>query len=100
MKFFVVEITYTAALPEIDRVLQSHREFLQTGYDQKRLLLSGPQTPRTGGVVIARGESVDAVKAFFAQDPYQVNKLATYRFIEFTPVKHQPFMADWIGAKV
>ncbi|MFT3783791.1 MAG: YciI family protein [Nibricoccus sp.] len=98
MKFCVVEITYTAPLAEIDRVLQSHRDFLQIGYDEKRLLLSGPQNPRTGGVVIARGESVEDVKAFFARDPYQVNQLANYRFIEFTPVKHQPFVADWIGA--
>jgi uncharacterized protein YciI len=100
MKFFVVEITYTAPLTEIDRVLQTHREFLQTGYDQKRLLLSGPQNPRKGGVVIARGESLEEVQAFFARDPYQMNKLATYRFIEFTPMKHLPAVADWIGATV
>ncbi len=99
MKFFVVEITYTAPLTEIDRVLQSHREFLQTGYDQQRLLLSGPQNPRKGGVIIARAESLEDAQSFFARDPYQVNKLATYRYIEFTPVKHQPIVAEWISAK-
>lgn len=100
MKFFVIEITYTAPLTEIDRVLQAHRDFLQTGYDQKRLLLSGPQNPRKGGVLIARGESLEEAQSFFARDPYQANKLATYRYIEFTPVKHQPVVAEWIGAKV
>jgi uncharacterized protein YciI len=98
MKFFVIEISYTTPLTEIDRVLLKHREFLQTGYDQKRLLLSGPQNPRTGGVLIARGESLEEVKQFFSNDPYQLEKLATYRFIEFTPVKHLPVVADWIGA--
>jgi len=98
MKFFVIEISYTAPLTEIDRVLLKHREFLQTGYDQKRLLLSGPQNPRTGGVLIARGESLEEVKQFFANDPYQLEKLANYRFIEFTPVKHLPDVASWIGA--
>ena len=98
MKFFVIEISYTAPLTEIDRVLLKHREFLQTGYDQKRLLLSGPQNPRTGGVLIARGESLEEVQQFFANDPYQLEKLTTYRFIEFTPVKHLPAVAEWIGA--
>jgi uncharacterized protein YciI len=98
MKFFIVEITYTASLTEIDRVLQTHRDFLQTGYNQKCLLLSGPQNPRKGGIIIARGKSLEEIQAFFARDPYQIEKLATYRFIEFTPVKHLPEVANWIGA--
>ena len=98
MKFFLIEISYTAPLTEIDRVLQKHRAFLQTGYDQKRLLLSGPQNPRKGGVLIVRGESLEEVQRFFAHDPYQLEKLATYRFVEFTPVKHLPEVAGWIGA--
>jgi uncharacterized protein YciI len=100
MKFFVVEITYTAPLPEIDQALQSHRDFLQTGYDQKRLLVSGPQDPRKGGIIVARGESPEEIQVFFARDPYQAKNLATYRFIEFAPVKYQPFIADWIAAGV
>ncbi len=97
MKHFLVEITYTAALPAIDEALGAHREFLQIGYDRGLLLMSGPMTPRIGGVVIARGESTQIVEDFFRDDPFRVRGLASYRIVEFTPVKHQPQIADWCG---
>ena len=95
MLHFAIEITYTAALPEIDRVLPAHRAFLQTGYDRGLLLMSGPQNPRTGGVLIARAPSRAELEAFLRNDPYQVQGLATYRFIEFNPVKRQPLLESW-----
>lgn len=99
MKHFLVEITYTAPLAAIDAALGAHREFLQGGYDRGLLLMSGPMTPRTGGVVIARGESAQVVETFFQGDPFRTGNLATYRIVEFTPVKHQPQIADWCAAK-
>jgi uncharacterized protein YciI len=95
MRHFLVEITYTAPLTAIDAAVSAHRAFLQGGYDHGLLLMSGPMNPRSGGVVIARGESVEAIKAFFHNDPYQRQGLASYRIVEFTPVKHQPQIADW-----
>jgi len=59
--------------------------------------MSGPQVPRTGGVIIARAASREAIEAFFANDPYQVNKLATYRFVEFEPVKRAALMETWVS---
>lgn len=98
MKHFIIEITYTAPLPEIEKILAQHRAYLQSGYDRKLLLMSGPQEPRVGGILIARASSRAEIEAFCASDPYQVAKVATYRFIEFNPVKHQPDMAGWITA--
>jgi uncharacterized protein YciI len=97
MRHFVVEITYTAPLTAIDAVLPAHRAFLQQGYETGQLLMSGPMTPRMGGIVIARAESIEAVQAFFRDDPYQQQGLADYRYVEFTPVKHQAIVAAWCG---
>jgi uncharacterized protein YciI len=96
MKHCIVEITYTAPLETIDRILVEHRTFLQKGYDANMLLCSGPMTPRTGGIIVARGESIDEIKRFFDGDPYCVQKAATYRFIEFSPVKHQSLLQEWV----
>lgn len=95
MKHFLVEITYTAPLSAIDAALGAHRDFLQAGYDRGLLLMSGPMTPRTGGVIVARGETAEVIEAFFRDDPFQLRELARYRIVEFTPVKHQPQIADW-----
>ncbi len=96
MKHFLVDIHYTAPIEKIDEILPLHRAFLQTGYDQGYLLCSGPKNPRTGGIVIARAESEDELRNFFKQDPYQQNQAARYAFIEFNPVKFQPFLEKWI----
>jgi uncharacterized protein YciI len=96
MKHFLIHVTYLVPLTKIDEMLAEHRKFLQTGYDKSILLFSGPRNPRTGGIVAARAESIDEIKSFFASDPYKINHLADYEFIEFDPVKHQPFLDEWV----
>jgi uncharacterized protein YciI len=101
MQHFMVEITYTVPIEELgDTQINEHRQFLQTGYEQGFLLMSGPQVPPLGGVVIARGESLDTLQQFFQNDPYSKRGLAFYRFVEFRPVQHAGFMADWVNGAV
>jgi uncharacterized protein YciI len=96
MKHFVVEITYTAPLEQITATTPEHRAFLKTAYDAGRILFSGPQVPRVGGMVVCKGESLEEIQRFFASDPYQAKGLAVYRFIEFNPVSFQPFIEPWL----
>ncbi|MFH1195802.1 MAG: YciI family protein [bacterium] len=97
MKHFIIEITYKIPIEQFENIVPEHRAFLQTGYDKKLLLFSGPQEPRVGGIVVARAESVEEIKSFFENDPYKLNGVADYRFIEFNPVKHQEFLSSWIN---
>jgi uncharacterized protein YciI len=98
MKHFIVEITYTVTFEELGETVAEHQAFLQGGYDQGWLLCSGPQAPRVGGMVVARAPSREALIEFFSNDPYLNKGLATYRWVEFEPVKHQPFLKDWVEA--
>jgi uncharacterized protein YciI len=97
MKHYIVEINFTVPLAQIEAIVPQHRAFLQTGYDRGWLLMSGPLNPRTGGLVVARAPSLEEIQSFFRQDPYQVNRLATYRFAEFSPVKRQPLLESWVN---
>jgi len=96
MKHFLILITYKVELTVINSLLAQHREFLQTGYNQDLLLMSGPENPRTGGVVIAKANSLEEIKTFFSNDPYYQNNAAEYDFREFNPVKYQKVLTDWI----
>ena len=96
MKHFLVDIHYTAPIEEIEKTVQEHRKFLQTGYEKGMLLCSGPKNSKTGGIVIARAVSEDSLKVFFADDPYKLKNLVEYTFTEFNPVKHQNFLVKWI----
>lgn len=96
LKFFIVELSYNVPVEELGDTVAEHRAFLQNGYEMGWLLLSGPKIPRTGGMIVARVPSEAALKEFFSNDPYQRKGLATYRFIEFDPVKRAAFVEDWV----
>ena len=95
MHHFIVELTYTVSFDQLQATLPAHRTFLNAGYELGWVLYSGPQEPKTGGMIVARAPSLDDMKAYFAEDPLQKGGLAIYRFIEFTPVRRQPFMDEW-----
>jgi uncharacterized protein YciI len=95
MRHFIVELTYTVTFEQLADAIPLHRAFLQTGYDRGWVLFSGPQLPKTGGIIAIRMESLDAVKAFLEDDPFKLMGLAQYRFVEFDMVKCQPLLDSW-----
>ena len=97
-KFFLIEITYLIPAEQLGETVAEHRAFLQSGYEQGWLLLSGPQVPRTGGLIIAKAPSREALESLFSHDPYQTRQVATYRMVEFDPIKRQGFLDDWVNA--
>jgi uncharacterized protein YciI len=48
-------------------------------------LASGPQVPRTGGVIIAQGPNKQYIEDIIKNDPFHINKVAQYQIYEFTP---------------
>jgi len=97
MKHFLVELKYLVPTEKLDTVVAEHRKYLQTGYDQGILLLSGPKIPRTGAFAVARVSSIEILREFFANDPYNKNHFVEYTFSEFNPVKYQPLLDNWIN---
>lgn len=95
-KFFIVEINYLIPPEEMTEVRALHRAFLKEGYDKGWLLLSGPLVPPSGGVVVARAPSREALEALFSRDPYHIHHAATHEFIEFNPIFRQGFLEDWV----
>jgi len=81
---FVVSLTYTAPLEQIDASLAEHAEWLKAGYAAGVFLASGRKVPRDGGVILARGERA-ALEARLAADPFAVSGLARYEITEFIP---------------
>jgi len=80
---FVIELTYTADLAQIDTHMREHMRFLKTHYASGRFLVSGRKIPRDGGIILAVGGSREAIEAVAKQDPFVVRGLADVRVIEF-----------------
>jgi len=92
---FIVLLTYVKPLPELDRHMRAHVKFLQEHYAAKTFIASGRQVPRTGGVILARGPSKEALVELVQRDPFVENGVATYEVIEFRTSQFDPAFATF-----
>src|SRR5688572_21744999 len=65
---FVIELIYEAELPVIDANMRAHMAWLNKQYAAGRFLLSGRQIPRTGGIILALGDSREQIEALVRED--------------------------------
>ncbi len=82
---FFVTVRYVKPLDVIDALLPGHVEYLRGLYAAGTLLLSGRQVPRTGGALVFRGLSREALAKELAKDPFAKAGAAEYDILEFTP---------------
>ena len=54
---FVIELTYKAALADIDTHMAAHVVFLKKYYATGNFLVSGRKIPRDGGIILAVGDN-------------------------------------------
>jgi uncharacterized protein YciI len=80
---FVLLLTYIKPLSEVDALMGEHVAWLNVQYDTGRFLVSGRRIPRTGGVILARGDDQEEVEALAASDPFVSAGLATCEVIRF-----------------
>jgi uncharacterized protein YciI len=89
---FIIELTYTAPLAEIDRAMKAHVKFLEKYYAAGRFLVSGRKIPREGGIIVAAAGTRDEIEAIAREDPFVTRGLATVRIIEFRASQRAPDM--------
>jgi uncharacterized protein YciI len=99
MKHFVVEATYAAPIEQVREAYPRHRAWLQKGYELGLFLCSGPKIPPTGGYLVARAQSVEVLQTMFEEEPLNKERLASFTFTEFDPVKRQAWTEDWFSGK-
>lgn len=95
---FILELTYTADLSEIDAAMTAHMRWLNAQYAAGRFLVSGRKVPRDGGVIIATGSDRAAIEAIAAEDPFVRQGLATVRVVEFRASQKTKEIERWTSA--
>lgn len=90
---FVIMLSYIKSITEVELFVTEHREFLQRYYASGHFLLSGPQQPRTGGVIIARGATRAEIEEIIRHDPFHREGIARYEIVEFLPKMATPDLA-------
>ncbi|UYG17478.1 YciI family protein [Brachybacterium huguangmaarense] len=83
MTTFAIQYVYGEDAASRDQHRSEHRAFLRTLLDQGTVLLSGPYggDGAAGALIIAQGESAEAVLAVFDDDPFRREGLVAERSI-------------------
>ncbi len=50
-----------------------------------KIITSGPQIPRIGGVIMIKANNREAVDAIISEDPFYINGIADYQIVKFSP---------------
>lgn len=82
---FIIILTYKAPIEKVLELLDAHCSFLDKYYEQGKFLASGPQVPRTGGIILCCATNCSEVEEIIKEDPFQA--VADYQLIEFEPNK-------------
>jgi len=87
---FIAQLHYQKSFEEVQQHVEAHRSYLGTLYDTGKLIVSGPKTDKTGGLILFATTDRQEVENIIAQDPYHTLGLAKYELLEFHPVKYDP----------
>jgi uncharacterized protein YciI len=87
---FVIELTYTADLAEIDAHMAAHVVFLKKHYAAGSFIVSGRKIPREGGIILATGKTRRQIEEIIAEDPFHRYRLADFRIVEFRASQRAP----------
>ncbi|KQM21566.1 YciI family protein [Novosphingobium sp. Leaf2] len=85
MASFIVSLRYIAPIAQVDALMDAHVAWLRANHESGVLVGWGRKVPREGGIVLAKGESLDAVKALAMQDPFVKGGVAEIDVIEWAP---------------
>lgn len=95
---FIVTLTYKVPLAEIEAHLDAHVAFLERRFADGTFVAAGRRVPRTGGVILARGDDEAALRVVLAEDPFVRFDLADVSLLAFTPTRAAEGFAGLVGA--
>jgi uncharacterized protein YciI len=85
---FALVSQYTLPAGRIAELTPAHSEWIAGQYALGRILVSGRGEPATGGVIVARGDSVEEIMAWISNDPFTIEGAATYQITAFHATDH------------
>ena len=91
---FVVILRYLVSPETMDLHRPAHWEWLDRYYAKGVLIASGPQIPKTGGCILARGVTRRELEDILREDPFSLHHLAEYQIFEVDVTKAAP---DFVG---
>jgi uncharacterized protein YciI len=100
MNYFIINAAHKKPLPVSQTVyedlLPGHKEFIQRGIKDNRVLLAGPKNTGGGGFIIMRAETKSDAEDFISTDPFFQHGIQHYEINEFIPYDYQDCLGQWV----
>ena len=96
---FVIDLNYIVPLEKLDAHMNDHVRFLRKYYSQNVFIASGRKVPRTGGIILALGDSRETLDKILSEDPFFIHKLAEFRVTEFQTSQYHPEFKKLLNMK-
>jgi uncharacterized protein YciI len=87
---FIIDLKYIVPLKQLDAHMTEHVKFLHAYYKKNIFVASGRKVPRTGGIILALGNSKEEVEKIIHEDPFYMHRLAEFTITEFLTSQHHP----------
>ena len=101
MKYFMIESTFynplTVSEAELQGFIKAHVDYLAQGFNDGRILVSGPKMAGGGGVILMKGSSLQEIESYFAKDPMKIAGIQEYKIIEFKLHNCQMILKEWFN---
>jgi uncharacterized protein YciI len=87
---FIIDLHYIVPLEELDKHMAAHVKYLKKYYAKNIFVASGRKVPRTGGIILALADSVEAIEKIITEDPFHKLKLAEFKITQFLTSQYHP----------
>lgn len=95
LRYFALEGSFVKNLPEqkiLEKAINAHLEYLDKGFKDGSVLVSGPKIGVGGGIIIVKCRDIDK---FCKNDPLVKAGIQEYRITEFELHNCQEFLTHW-----
>lgn len=84
---FVVTLKFSDNKARAGELMEGHKAWIKSGFDQGLFLMVGSLQPNRGGGIIAHNTSLANLETFVGKDPFVLEGVVSAEIIEITPAR-------------
>ncbi|WP_420336526.1 YciI family protein [Roseibium sp.] len=84
---FVVTLKFSDNKARAGELMDAHKAWIKSGFDQGLFLMVGSLQPNRGGGIIAHNTSLEDLESFVGKDPFVVEDVVRAEILEITPAR-------------
>lgn len=82
---FVVTLKFSDNKARAGELMEAHKAWIKSGFDQGLFLMVGSLPPNRGGGIIAHNTSFEELENFVGKDPFVAEGVVRAEILEITP---------------